>query len=42
MRLVCPDVQKGRKRIVMNMLEVQGYLDGSFMSTNSRQVPRVL
>ena len=42
MRLVCPDVPKGRKRIVMNMLKAQGYLDGLFMSPNTRQVLRVL
>jgi hypothetical protein len=28
MRLVCPDVQKGGKRIIMNTVKAQGYLDG--------------
>ncbi len=27
MSLVCPDVQKGRTRIIIEMGEVQGYLD---------------
>lgn len=42
MRLVGPDVQKGRKRIVMNAAKTRDYLGSLFMSSNTRQVPCVL
>jgi hypothetical protein len=42
MRLVGTDIQTDRTRIIMTMVEVHGYLDGLFMSSNTRQVPRVL
>jgi len=42
MRFVDSEVQKNRKRIIMSTVKAQDYLDGSFMSLNTRQVPRVL
>ncbi len=42
MRLVGTDVQTGRTRIIMDTVDAHGYLDGLFMNSNTRQVPRVL
>ena len=42
MRFIDPDVQKNRKRIIMEMVKAQDCLGGVFMSSNTGQVPRVL